>query len=301
MVLKNKNTWLVGLTSFWIILVMVIGVWWLYLILSLSDQLELLYQLRPELNKGTNFAKLVFWEGITFTTLLLTISATLSILWYRDKKKNRSLQAFLAGVTHELKTPLASIRLQTEVLYESVEHNEQTKKLMNRLVEDTVKLETQLDKVLQLSRIEKGGVLNKRSIPLRSFVLATIAPLSKQCLIDIPKDLSVEADEYALSIILRNLVENSHQHATRDEVALEMSIKAKQVDDKVVITFHDNGKSFDGPVEKLGKLFFKYKSSKGSGIGLYLSRRLVEAMGGLFRITAEPNLTFEIILARGRL
>jgi len=94
-----------------------------------------------------------------------------SLFIFKRPKKTKDLQVFFASLTHELKTPLASIKLQSEVIEESLNSNLDplVHKLLRRLVQDTNKLETQMDKILQLSRIERGGELNLNSIELVSF------------------------------------------------------------------------------------------------------------------------------------
>ena len=90
----------------------------------------------------------------------------------KDQKKTRNMQAFFSSLTHELKTPLASIRLQADVINSLLE-NSQNKRLQNlsdRMIEDTKNLETQMDKILQLSRMEQGGDLNPRPLNIYTFI-----------------------------------------------------------------------------------------------------------------------------------
>ena len=78
------------------------------------------------------------------------------------------MQAFFASVTHELRTPLTSMRLQAEAIAEG----EQRAELARRLLEDSHRLESQIDKTLELARIEGGGPLREQSIPLQAWVVA---------------------------------------------------------------------------------------------------------------------------------
>ena len=105
---------------------------------------------------------MVFWEGGTFLVLLMTLSGLL--LWYfrRDLRRARGTQAFFAALTHELRTPLTSVRLQTE----AIAAGEPSQELIERLLVDTHRLESQIDKTLELARIEGGGALAEQAIRL---------------------------------------------------------------------------------------------------------------------------------------
>ena len=235
------------------------------------------------------------WEGSSFIVLLLLLSLSLLALFLKDVQKTKSLQAFFASVTHELKTPLASMRLQGEVIGELLENKNdpQLQKLLGRLIEDTSKLENQLDKILQLSRIERGGELNLTSVKL-------IPHLKKLCLewlndreleiICENNNITILADEFALSMILKNLMENSRIHTSGTKV----SITVKENGSKVQLIYNDGG-HFQGDMKKLGSLFYKHNSSKGSGIGLYLSQKLMRKMNGELKASVQnEKLQFEL-------
>jgi hypothetical protein len=105
---------------------------------------------------------MVFWEGGTFLVLLLTISGALFWYYRRDMQRARGTQAFFAALTHELRTPLTSVRLQTE----AIAAGEPSQELIDRLLVDTHRLESQIDKTLELARIEGGGRLAEQAIRL---------------------------------------------------------------------------------------------------------------------------------------
>ncbi|MFG1499322.1 HAMP domain-containing sensor histidine kinase [Halobacteriovorax sp. XZX-3] len=268
------------------------GLWWLFLIFKMSDRLAKL-----NITEGPDIGSLIKWEGITFLVLILILVSSHTLLFIRDQRKNRSIAAFFAGLTHELKTPLASIKLQSEVIKDEVEKdsNQRLQKLTTRLIDDTIRLENQMDKILQLSRIERGGNLNCTDIEVGHF-LENIIESGYQNKLNVTvtkevKNISLQADEFALSIIFKNLLENTISHTDSNEVEITISTKGQAVN----IRYHDRG-SFSGDVKKLGKLFYKHQSTKGSGIGLYLSKKLIETMKGQFNITLDKGLIFDIQL-----
>lgn len=239
--------------------------------------------------------KMLAWEGGSFLVLLILLSVSLFILYIKDQRKTKSLQAFFASLTHELKTPLASIRLQGEVINEILESkNDPTlNKLIGRLISDTTKLETQMDKILQLSRIERGGELSLSSVSLVPFIkriALTWAPEHNVEIIAIDNNISIDADEFALELIIKNLLENTRIHTTSKKIIINIESSLEQVK----LRYQDGG-IFKGDLTKLGTLFYKHNSTKGSGIGIYLSQKLLEKMAGNLSIIPNDNgLTFDL-------
>ena len=148
------------LSLVWAGVLLLLGGWWIYLIFNFENILVQIDRVR--------ITKMIVWEGGSFIVLLLSLSISLLILYVKDQRKTKSLQAFFASLTHELKTPLASIRLQGEVINEILasKNDNSLNKLSARLLEDTGKLESQMDKILQLSRIERGGELSLTSLKI---------------------------------------------------------------------------------------------------------------------------------------
>lgn len=290
--LKRSNI-LIYLTFLWAITILLLGSWWLYLIFTYGTIIEK-YTLNNGSFKLNNFVSLIKWEGGAFLCLLILLSGTILFLFIKDQKKTKSLQAFFASLTHEMKTPLASIRLQADVIDEIVENSKLTQldSLSKRLIEDTTKLEVQMDKVLQLSRIERGGNLNPIPIDLNYFkeVIAKNGQLL-QIELNTEKFSNFMADQMAFELILKNLFENTLIHTDQNHAKIQIFKKGNS--DEVILEYQDHG-NYQGPLKKIGKLFFKYNSSKGSGIGLYLVTKLMDKMNGSFKIQSTNPMSFEL-------
>jgi len=298
--IKKSSSILFFLSGLVSVLITLLGSWWLYLLFGLSNRLaELEVQ-----SSGPNIVRLIKWEGTAFIILLFIIIVSHTILFMKDQKKNKAIHAFFAGLTHELKTPLASIRLQAEVIKDESERieNERLDKLTNRLIDDTARLETQMDKILQLSRLERGGNLNLRSIPILSLLENELKKYSgaiNYSISGISSDVEVMADEFALELIVKNLIQNTRIHTKSNQI----TISAKSTENNFTLTYKDEGQ-FEGNLKKLGNLFYKHNSSKGSGIGLYLSKKLIKRMNGNLVITQDlnkgPGLIFNITIPLSR-
>jgi signal transduction histidine kinase len=223
-------------------------------------------------------------ESSFFVLLLVSLSAALAWLYWRENRRARGMQAFFASVTHELRTPLTSIRLQAEAIAEG----DQRAELARRLLEDSHRLESQIDKTLELARIEGGGPLAEQAIPLRGWLEHVVALCADahgealQARVEVAPQLpAILADAAAVQMILRNLIENSVRHAGVRPV--DVRIRAFERDGRVIVDYRDNGRGVRGGRRELGLLFGRGLESKGSGVGLYLVRALMRRMGGVVR------------------
>jgi signal transduction histidine kinase len=261
-------------------LILAIGAWWSYLLLKIDETKQ--------------FSSMILWEGGTFLLLLLLISGTLFFLYIKNLKKNKALQAFFSSLTHELKTPLASIRLQADAIESYIEtlNYKLCRTLAQRMIEDTQNLEIQMDKIIQLSRIEQGGILNPVEVDLKQFLKSCVQEMGRGLQINLNLDQSshlIFADKFALELILKNLFENTKRHSPKKKI----DIFLKKAVNTTTLIYNDRG-VFTGERKRLGTLFYKHNSSSGSGIGLYLAKKLMEKMGGKLNFVFQPNLHFEL-------
>ncbi len=292
MELNKTGRWFYLLTALWMMLLFGLGSWWLYLVFKLHSTLSELTI--PQLGDQGRFLNMIKWEGVFFFVILALLGVFLILIYYRDMKKSRAVQIFFSSLSHELKTPLASMRLQAEVIKDLIEDethsHEQLSQLTKRLIEDTNSLESELEKSLQLSRIEQNASLTLQSVSLERFLK------HYQTKSTIPVELNFDsgsqeilADEMAMKVIFRNLFENTNRHHKN---AKKILIQTKKTGPYVELQYDDFGEEFSGETHRLGELFYKYNSKKGSGIGLYLIKSLMKKMQGEFQIQSIDRLQF---------
>lgn len=302
MELGKTHKWFYLLLALAVAFIFILGAWWLYLVFKLASELN---QIDSELIPK-NLALMVQWEGLSFFALTLALGFALARVFWLDHQKTKSLQNFYATLTHELKTPLASMRLQAQVLGELVaeleiasEQKQRVERYSARLESDVIRLETELDKHLQLSRVERGGTLNLEPlsvVPLIKNEAKKFEGLSVE--IDSQAQTpSIWGDQSALELIFRNLFQNTERHFKGP--VKKAHIKITQEGEFVRIHYDDHGMAFSGDKKQLGKLFFKHDSPKGSGIGLYLIKKLCRAQGAQFRIHSRDRLSFSFVFQRG--
>src|SRR5674476_650924 len=109
MELNRTRSWFYGLTLLWVLMILGLGSWWLYLVFKLHSTMSALNL--PELGSQSRFLNMMRWEGSFFFIFLVLLGGSLFAMYFRDMKKTRAMQAFFSSLTHELKTPLASMRL----------------------------------------------------------------------------------------------------------------------------------------------------------------------------------------------
>jgi len=294
----RRARWLAMLAALWLVLVLSLGGWWVTYFVRQARLIADLQSLAGSAQSqvAAQWARtrlMLVGESSVFLALLLSVSALLAWFYLREARRARGMQAFFAAVTHELRTPLTSIRLQAEAISEG----DQRAELARRLLEDSNRLESQIDKTLELARIEGGGPLAEQSVPLSSWLPRTLAQLTSQygarlaLALDIPEGLPpVQVDAAALQMILRNLVENSVRHAGREPVSVTVSARA--ADGGVLLDVGDDGSGARAPANELGRLFGRGSGSEGTGVGLYLVRALIQRMGGRAEFRTAPGQGF---------
>lgn len=296
MELNRTLRWFYILTAVWVVSLLSLGSWWLYLVFKLHTIVKKLNL--PNLASDSSFLNMIKWEGTFFFIFLVLLGISLFILYFRDMKKTKAIGAFFASLSHELKTPLASMRLQAEVIKDLIEDethdHDQLSNLTRRLIEDTYKFESELEKSLQLARIEQDGTLNLSPIQVERLIKRQQQKIPAPLNINVKAEVKeILADEMAMSVILRNLFENTLRH---NPSSTSVEITITQEGPWAQITYDDFGKKFEGDPNKLGSLFYKFNSIKGSGIGLYLVKQLTKKMSGEFHVLNHDRLKFQILL-----
>ncbi|MCY4012472.1 MAG: HAMP domain-containing sensor histidine kinase [Gammaproteobacteria bacterium] len=257
------------------------------------------------------------WEGGFFLLVLLAGMAILTRAIRFDADLRRRQQNFLVSVSHEFKSPLASMRLSAETLMLRAPDPD-SRHLGQRLLEDGERLLRMVDNLLNTAQLEDGRLsLQPESIAVRAVVEAAVADYEELARAhgialsqDVPRDLAIEADRVAIETVLRNLLDNAIK-ACVDGDGKQVGIHASASDDGRSISLHiaDDGVGF--PPGDASKLFGKFyrqaqnprRATPGSGLGLYLVRRLTKLSGARASATSEglgQGAEFTVVWPRAR-
>lgn len=220
----------------------------------------------------------------------------------RELKLSRLKGDFVANVSHELKTPLALIRLFAETLEMGRVPNEDKARQYHRIINKESRRLTQLiNNILDFSRIEAGRkeyrfVRADVAAVLRDVVDAYRFPIEQLGFtleLDLPEGLpELSLDPEALSRALINLVNNAIKYSPREKW---IRISARQERDRVLVSVADRGIGIPKAEQKrIFEKFYRVETSlvhttKGSGLGLALVQHIVEAHGGRVEVVSTPG------------
>jgi signal transduction histidine kinase len=248
---------------------------------------------------------MLLWEGLTFFAFLIAATWLLFWFYWRDIKRTRGLEAFFASVTHELRTPLTSIRLQAESIADSLSPSGSEQPLIQRLLEDSARLESQVERTLELARVEGGGPLFSQTLPMKPWISRLLSQTKESYAgksiaiqANLGDDDLIEADEGAVQVIIKNLVENSLRHSQKDQIKIEVA--SRRSGDWTILSFKDNGPGTAEKAHQLGGLFQKGARSQGAGVGLYLVKVLMERMGGRAVFSSAEGFPVELWFQQGK-
>ncbi len=253
------------------------------------------------------------WEGGFFLVVLFGAMAVIYRTLQEEAVLRRRQQAFLAEVSHELRSPLASLRLSAETLSLRDPPAERRAELVGRLLADLGRLDRMIGNLLDASRLSAAAV---RSAPepraLRAEVEAVIEELwqlANECDVrlrpEIPPEVVVRADAEGLRTVLRNLLQNAIKAACGGGT---VTVRASAADGRVRLEVIDDGIGFP-PAEapRLFERFYRVEDASnqrpgGTGLGLFLVRRCVELDGGAVEARSEGpgrGATFAVTLPEG--
>ena len=210
------------------------------------------------------------------------------------RQAREAREAFLGVMSHELRTPITTIYGGAHVLTRELEP-ERRQVVVADLLAEAERLYRMVEDLLVLSRVERESlVVNLEPVSLQRLVPRIVASErvrwpSHTFVEALPPDLPlVAADETYLEQVLRNLLGNA---AKFSPAGSRIEVHARPDQDRIQVAVLDEGPGFTAEeTDRLFGLFYRSATAKlvpGSGIGLYVSRRLVEAMGG--RLGAAPR------------
>ncbi|PIE24188.1 MAG: hypothetical protein CSA62_05130 [Planctomycetota bacterium] len=233
--------------------------------------------------------------------------------WRRERETLKMRGRFLQTVTHELRTPLASIRMFSEMLRDGRVASEAKREQYHALLaSESERLSALVSNVLDSSRLEEGRrVFDKQRLELGPLLAELGAMLGPYCEREgmhfefveeapLAKDAAIHADRDALVQVLWNLCDNGIRYA---QAGGELRLVARSNDTQLELEVRDLGPGI--PAEERERVFEPFQrgkaeehgSSPGLGLGLHLARSLIRAQGGeLAAVPAQRGACLRITL-----
>lgn len=283
-------------------------IWWTIL---LSKNNTKLYEKNKEINYLTNninktveaekiykdFLRnkyMILGEGMVFGISLILGLWFIQQAYTREVKYTTNQKNFLLSITHELKSPIAAIHLITETLIKRKLPNEKILDLQQSILSETSRLEKLINNLLLATKIESGYQyqlevcnlnemleISSKRIQLQNPNLKISSNFTKQ-------PLFVNADKESIYSVINNILENSVKYSNSNP---EIQISLYTQKEFAVINFADNGIGIpDVEKSKVLEQFYRVgneetRSTKGTGLGLFIVKKIIDAHNGKFTIS----------------
>ncbi|MCS4228513.1 ATP-binding protein [Sphingobacterium sp. BIGb0165] len=249
---------------------------------------------------------------LTLLFLLVGCFAYTLIIIFRQKKVSEMKTDFINNMTHEFKTPVATIMIASESLKDpdiNADHK-RVQKLANIIYDENVRLGNHIERVLDLAKLEKETLkLDREDVHINDLVAAVtdsmqlrMQNIGGKFSVDLAatKDIVV-GDELHFSNVFYNLMDNAIKYSKGD---LHVNISSKNIGDNIVITIADNGIGMSRDhLQKIFDQFYRIPTGnvhnvKGFGLGLSYVQDILRRLNGRITVKSEKDkgTTFEVIL-----
>jgi signal transduction histidine kinase len=236
-------------------------------------------------------------EGTVFALILgLGIYRTRNT-FKKEFELSKQQKNFMLSITHELKSPIASARLQIETLLKRQLPQEKQEFVLNQALQETERLDALVEKILLANRIESSAYLiQKEHLNLSELCQKIIDNLKVSLLknntinTQIKKDIKVFGDEMAFTSIITNLLDNASKYSNQQSTIELILYKNNDI---VTLSVKDEGIGITPADEVI--VFNKFyragneetRNTKGTGLGLYIVKNLVKMHQGTIKITSN--------------
>ncbi len=293
----------IGIQLVWILVV----VFWIYWFMGSHRKLRAIAQkYGPELLQG-GVDWFILVEGLVLLLAILVGVYVIFLFWQRQAALNRAQRHFIAQVTHELKSPLASLQLHLETIRRRHPSPEKMETFLDTMLADTDRLGTLIDNLLSTNRLEQRGLklflhpgdlseLVSRYFRARQFSL----PKAGKMELEITPDLHARIEPESLETVFRNLLENALLYANGPPKIL---IRLQKEGTFAHLSFSDQGKGIERKEQKkVFHMFYRVRTGatiRGSGLGLFIVRAIVRLHHGKVWLESEgtnKGTTIHILL-----
>ena len=243
-------------------------------------------------------AVLIF--GIVFFALIITGIILNTIFLIREIRRNEQHDAFINSITHELKTPIASIKLYLETLKTRNVTPEKQREFYDVMLADTGRLLHTVEQVLKAGGAKEKIKLKIAEVDLGTLLRECVSIILTQRHLDESvirftepaEPTVVMGDEAELRTAFVNLLENAVKYS-RDEPKISIRLKKAKNNRSVEIFIKDNGVGIQSSeLKRIFKRFYRVveptsADTRGTGLGLFIVKSIIERHGG--RVSAQSR------------
>lgn len=297
----------IGVQIAWIILM---AIWINWYIQNSRDFEEFAKRIKPELfDADLNWVILL--EGCFLMIVILAGVLLIFVFWGKQARLNRLQSNFVSSVSHELKSPLASIQLYLETMKFQKVSPEETRDFVEIMLTDTERLSSLIDNIMEASGADpKGLQLYFQPVELKPFLDEVLeghqrrfAEKEVEVRLEIQDCPPLQLDKRAMKMVFNNLIGNALRYSPEGS---PFTIRAKENGRFCDIDFIDVGMGLsDKDCKKVFGKFYRVQNKEtqnieGAGLGLYLTREIVKNHKGKIKATSEgrgKGSTFTVSLS----
>jgi len=268
-----------------------------------------------ELTLGNSFGYLVkkLISPILFSLFLVGVTVFSFVLLYRNLQRQRKLteikNEFISNITHELKTPIATVGVAIEALrnFNAINDPQRTKEYLDISQNELQRLSLLVDKVLKLSMFEKKEIeLKYELLDLKGVVDEVVSSMRLQIekhhatvSINTEGDTHLQADRLHLLSVVFNLLDNALKYGNGN-TAIKFELKGKE--NEVELSVADNGIGISQEYkDKVFEKFFRVPlgnthNTKGYGLGLSYVAHVIQRHKGKIEVESQPGLGSKFII-----
>lgn len=267
-------------------------------------------------NQTYYLGSILGWVILSSFLIFIGIIALLfNISFVRKEKKTSKIQSdFIGNMTHELKTPIATISVASEMLMKDrvLDNKEKSIRYSKIIFEENLRLKKLVDRVMQIALFENGTMRIKlANVDLHDSIIKSgeainmiIEKQKGNIELELKADNSTyKVDSTHFSNIITNLLENAIKYSTDQP---QITVSTTNYSEGILISISDQGIGIPRKYQdRIFDRFFRVQNgdvhnTNGFGLGLYYVRRVVEAHGGTIKVYSElgKGSRFEIFLAR---
>lgn len=238
--------------------------------------------------KRTARTKQYLGEGGTFLALILAGAGVVFTSFRRRLNLSRQQNNFMLSVTHELKSPVAAMRLNLQTLQRTGLTEEQRERLISRSIIEADRLNELCNNMLVASQMEGGQYkVSREELDFSDLISKRVTDYAQRyperIRQNVQEQIFISGDEWLLSMAVNNLLENAIKYTPSD---LPVSVALHSVKGKAILSVADEGKGIPDSEKK--RVFTKFyrigdentRSTKGTGLGLYLVDKIVRQHRG---------------------
>lgn len=236
---------------------------------------------------------MIYGESFVFAAMLIAGIWLIYKTFIKEFQLTNQQNNFLLSVTHELKTPLASIRLILDTFKKRKLNDDQKINLSNSAIEETKRLESIVENLLMSSRLQTEQKLNLETIRAHEIAEESIELIGPQysehkIINDIDPKLQIFVDRESFRIVFNNILENALKYSLGNQTITLRSFEKK---DNKIIACEDLGIGIpDAEKQKVTDKFYRIgneetRTTKGTGLGLYIVNEIVKKHNAILKIS----------------